>query len=109
MAYAPRVFGVTSTLSGLGTGIIVNSMSETDAVEVAEARNEKGKILDKAAYSYSNTMSIDGLYTTGTGTDAGDVVTVNGRQYLIDNKTHNESNQEFQTASLSLTGGEKDR
>lgn len=108
MSYPARIFGVTSTLSGLGTGIIVNSMSYNDSVQVAEARNEKGKLLDLAAYSFSNTTSIDGLYTGGEGTAAGDVVTINGKDYLIESNTHNENNTEFQTSSLSLRGGEKD-
>lgn len=36
-----RIFGVTSSLSGLGEGIIANSISFANTVDTAEARDEK--------------------------------------------------------------------
>lgn len=42
-----RIFGITSSLSGV-EGYIINSYSENETVETARAQDEKGKVLDIA-------------------------------------------------------------
>lgn len=50
--YNPRKFGIITTVSGVtAAGVIVNNVSTTDTVQTAQAQNEKGKILDIAAFS----------------------------------------------------------
>ena len=45
MSRPSRIFGITTDLSGnLDSGIIANSFNTTKSVEVAEARDEKGRI-----------------------------------------------------------------
>ena len=103
-----RFFGVTTDLSGsIGTGIIANSISTNDNVEVAEARDEKGKLLDIAAYSQGREMSIDGLFV-GSGVTVGNAITIGDRDYLISNVTKNEANTDFQTSSVTVRGGDLD-
>ena len=103
-----RHFGITSNLSGLSQGIIVNSISHSDSTETAEARDEKGRIIDIAVYGGGDEVSIDGL-VTGSGVKAGDIVTISEtvdgttttKKYLITSSSKNETNTAFQTASVN--------
>lgn len=98
--YAARKFGVTSDVSGLSTGIIVNSLSFSKDAESAEARNEKGEIIDIAAFSTQETVDVQGVYV-GTGVEPGTVVTIGAKNYLVTNASHTESNTAFQEGSIS--------
>lgn len=63
MAEIPaRKFGVTSDVGGLSQGLIANSLSFNKDAESAEARNEKGEIIDIAAYSTQETVDVQGVY-----------------------------------------------
>ena len=95
-----RKFGVTSNLGDLANGLIANSISFNNSVETAEARNVSGEIIDIAAYSKSTEVTIDGLFV-GEGVDVGSSITIDGKDYLVTNSTKNESNTEFQTASVT--------
>lgn len=49
MSRASRYFGIIEDLSGnVGEGLIANSYTENNTVSTAEARDEKGKLLDIA-------------------------------------------------------------
>ena len=87
-------------LSGLSDGLIANSLSFTKSVETAEARNEKGEIIDIAAYSLGEEVSIDGLYV-GAGVEPGTTVSIGGKDYLVTQSTKNESNSDFQQGSIT--------
>ncbi len=103
-----RIFGVTTDLSGsIGTGLIANSLQWSDTTEVAEARDEKGKLLDLASYSKSGEVSIDGLYV-GTGVEVGSKVTIGGKDMLVSQSNHSETNTEFQTGSITARYGDDD-
>lgn len=95
-----RIFGVTSNVSGLAEGIIANSLTFNDTVETAEARNEKGEIIDIAAYSKGTTVDIQGVYT-GTGVQAGKTITIGENSFLVTSVSKTESNTAFQEASVS--------
>ena len=45
-----RKFGISSNLSGLQNGMIVNTISKSETIESAEARDEKGRVIDIAVY-----------------------------------------------------------
>ena len=95
-----RIFGVTSDVSGLSQGIIANSLTFNDTVETAEARNEKGEIIDIAAYSKGTTVDIQGVYT-GEGVKAGKTITIGENSYLVTSVSRTESNTAFQEGSVS--------
>lgn len=95
-----RKFGITSNLSGLTGGLIANSIAYNTSVETAEARNEKGQIIDLAAYSKSEEITVNGLYV-GSGIEPGSVVTVGEKDYLVTASTKNESNSAFQEGSIT--------
>lgn len=100
MSYAARTFGITSNTGALSGGLIVNSLNSQKTTDVAEARNEKGQIIDLAAYSLNETLSIDGLFV-GNGVEPGTVVTVGSKEYLVTDSSKTESNTDFQQGSIS--------
>lgn len=100
MADSTRKFGVTSDVTGLAAGLIANSLSFTKNVQTAEARNEKGEIIDIAAYSKSEEVSVDGVFV-GEGIEPGTVVTIGSKQYLVSSSTKNETNTGFQEGSIT--------
>ena len=96
-----RKFGVTSVLTGLSEGLVVNSINHSSTTETAEARNEHGQIIDIAGYGGGEEITIDGLMTTdGNGVKAGDVITIGDRNYLVTSTSNNESNTAFETANV---------
>lgn len=102
-----RIFGVTTTLSGIADGIIANSFSKNETVDTAEARDEHGVLLDLAPYSKNTELTIDGLFV-GQGVEVGSAVEIGGLSGLVSNVTKNESNTEFQTASITVRQGDAD-
>lgn len=98
-----RQFGIVTSVSGLTAGICVNSLDFNDTVQTAEARNEKGHIIDIAAYSNKQTVSISGVVDTAKGelVKAGSSITISGKTYLIDNVSRKESNTDFVTVDIS--------
>lgn len=105
MAYAARIFGVTTNLSGIQTGLIANDVSWNDTTQIAEARNEKGELLDLASYSKGGTASINGLHV-GSGIAVGSVVNLGVISGLVESTTKTENNTSFQTGSLSVRYGD---
>ena len=103
-----RYFGITTDLSGnLGTGLLANSIQYSHTVDVAEARDEKGKLLDLAPYSQNEEITVDGLYV-GSGVGVGSVIKIGEKDYLIATVNKTESNTEFQQASVTARAGDSD-
>ena len=94
-----RKFGIVTTVSGF-TGIKVNSISRTYNTETAEARNEKGQVIDIATYGNGEEITVDGL-TTGTGVKPGAVVKLGTKNYLITAASESESNTAFVTQNVT--------
>lgn len=102
-----RKFGVTSNLSGLQEGIVVNSINHSFNTESAEARDQAGRIIDIAVYGKTEQISIDGLTTTeGSQVSAGDIITLGSKNYLVTSVSNNESNTAFETANVNARWSE---
>lgn len=102
-----RKFGVTSNLSGLQEGIVVNSINHSYSTESAEARDQAGRIIDIAVYGKTEQISLDGLVTTeGNSVGAGDVITLGTKNYLVTSVSNNESNTAFETANVNARWSE---
>lgn len=101
-----RSFGITSSVSGLSQGLIANSLSFNESVESAQARNEKGEIIDIAAFSKQKTVDVNGVYV-GTGVQPGTIVTIGGQSYLVTSSTKSENNTTFQQGSISCRNADK--
>lgn len=98
-----RRFGIITDVSGVTQGIMINSLDFNTSVETAQARNEHGQITDLAGYSNSKTVSIQGLMDTAKGNvaEAGSVLTLDGKQWLIDSVARRESNTGFVELTIS--------
>ena len=97
-----RKFGVTSNLSGLQQGIVVNSINHSFNTETAEARDQAGRLIDIAVYGENEQISIDGLTTTeGNQVTAGSIITIGKKNYLVTSVSNNESNTAFETANVN--------
>lgn len=95
-----RKFGITSDTTGIATGVIVNSLSFNKSAQIAEARNEKGQIIDLAAYSKGESVDIQGLFI-GTGVEVGSKITIGEKSYLVESSNKTETNTGFQEASVT--------
>lgn len=98
-----RKWGIISDVSGVTQGIMINSLDFNETVETAQARNELGQIVDIAAYSNAKTVSIQGLMDTAKGSvaTAGSIITLDGKQWLIDSVAKRESNTGFVELTIS--------
>lgn len=97
------VFGVGAQAS-IG---IVQSMTESNSAEIAEARDENGKVIALKAYSTTKELSIEALIQTGvTPPAAGTLVTIDTVPYLVTSCKITASNNEF--SKISLTANKKD-
>lgn len=95
-----RKFGVYSDVSGLSTGIIVNSIQHNYNSDTAEARDEKGRLIDLAAYGENEEITIDGL-TTGSGVSNGSVIWIGSKGYLVTSTSQTENNTAFATQNVT--------
>ena len=98
-----RKFGIITDVSGITAGIMINSLDFNETVETAQARDELGRIVDIAAYSNAKTVSIQGLMDTakGSAATAGSIITLDGKQWLIDSVAKRESNTGFVELTIS--------
>ena len=102
-----RKFGVTSNLSGLQDGIVVNSINHSFSTETAEARDQAGRIIDIAVYGKTEEISLDGLTTTaGNQVVAGNIISLGSKNYLVTSVSNNESNTAFETANVNARWSE---
>lgn len=100
ITHSNRKFGISSNLSGLQNGMIVNSISKSENIESAEARDEHGRIIDIAVYGSGEQITLDGLAISG-GVKAGDIIQIDDKKYLITAHSGNESNTAFETTSVT--------
>lgn len=98
-----RRFGIVTDVSGLSTGICVNSLSISESSEIAEARDEQGKVTDLYSYSRAETISLTGVMDTAKGNlaKAGNKITLNQKDYIIDSVSQNQTNTAFVQVTIS--------
>ena len=90
-----RQFGIITTTSGIAS-IVVTSFSTSHSAEIAEARDEEGKVTDLKAYSRGVSVSVRGyLDASEVSIDAGDVLSLNGKDYLVESVNVSETNTNF--------------
>ncbi len=94
----PLTFGVTST-GGYG---VLQSVNKTSTAEIAEARDQVGKVTNQKAYSKTNEATAEGVFDGDTLADAGAELTVGDVIGLITNVSKSESNTDFQRVSVTV-------
>ena len=91
-----RQHGVITTISGLSGVCVLNSLNHDHSAEIAEARDESGKVTDRKAYSRKKTIQGSGLLDTSTippsEVDAGATLAVGTETYLIESIKVGETN-----------------
>lgn len=96
---ATLVFGVTST-GGYG---VLQSLQETESVEIAEGRDADGKVTDQKAYSKTSEAQSEGLFDTGDSVaGAGTSLTIGSLTGLITNKQVSEENTGYKKISVTV-------
>lgn len=105
-----RSFGVISIVSGGSTAIadiIAESVTVSESVETAQARDESGKVIDFQAYSKTKTLTINGLLNVTTPTiEAGSVIVISGGTFLVTSAEQVESNTDFVRYNLTVTSSD---
>lgn len=98
-----RSFGIVTSVQGVSGGLVINSISFSESAEIAECRGEKGEVLDLAAYSKAKTVNITGYLDSSKGTlaTAGSKITLDGKDWIIDSVSKNESNSTFVEVQIS--------
>lgn len=80
----PRIFGV-AVFPASGAGIICNSFNEDESAEKAQARDEKGRVIDEWSYSKGRSFNASGLLDDASKLPkVGEIFTLRGKQYLLD-------------------------
>lgn len=97
-----RRFGIITNVAGLQCGITVNSVGRGDSVEVAEARDEKGRVTDLKAFSRGDTVSIQGVVDDEKGdiVKSGSKLTLEGKEYLVESVDKPEQHTAFYEATI---------
>ena len=97
-----RIFGIV-TQGDNTAGIVVNSYSFNESCQIAEARSETGAVIDLAGYSRGTTVTVSGVIDTAKGNlvKAGSVLTLDGKEYIIESVQKEQSNTAFQTATIT--------
>ena len=86
---------------------IVQSETENNSAEVAEARDENGKVFIQKAYSKSCEKSFEALFLAGTTAPAaGTVITVGEWTGIVTSANITRSNTDF--TKISITASHKD-
>lgn len=102
-----RQFGVVSIVSGETptiAGIIAESVTTSESVETAQARDESGKVIDFQAYSKTKTLTINALLDTATpSVTAGSNIVISGGTFLVTSAEQVESNTDFVRYNLTVT------
>lgn len=109
MTTSTRSFGIVTSLSGLTAGITVNSLDTNETVETAEARNETGAITDMCGYSQRREITVTGVMDSAKGTlvEAGSVLTLGGKDYLVNSVQKKESATAFVEVTLTCQGADQ--
>jgi len=96
-----RQFGIITTSAGVA-GIVTNSFSTKESADVAEARDENGKVTDVKAYSRRTTYDLRGVMDSASiSVHAGDSVILGGKTCIVKSVDVSESNTGFAEASVS--------
>ncbi|GEM_PF-4054117 len=103
-------FGVFTSVSGVSSICKLNNLKYNESVDVAEKRDENGKVVEKKAYSRKVSVNGDGTLSTAVLTPsdvrAGKSITLDSVAYMLTSVEVSESNTDF--AKFSFTAESAD-
>ena len=101
-----RQFGIISTSEGIADAII-QTKDATNAVEVADVRDESGKMIERRAYSESTEVSVDAILDAAAPTvKAGDLMVSGGKNLMINSVQEVERNTDFVHLSINASNSD---
>ena len=100
-------FGIFTSISGVAETMKINNLRRSVSTEVAERRNEEGKVIARQVYSRKETINFDGTLSTESlepsAIEGGGTISIGGKDYLIETCEVVESNTNFATASVTAS------
>ena len=95
-------FGIISN-GASATGLVVQSCNKDENVEIAEARNEQGRVAELKAYSKGTTYSVTGLVKDGNEPDVmvGSTVTIDNLNLIVESVSKQETNTGFVQVTMT--------
>lgn len=96
-------FGIISN-GASATGLVVQSCNKDENVEIAEARNEQGRVAELKAYSKGTTYSVTGLVKDGeseTTVMVGSTVTIDNLNLIVESVSKQETNTGFVQVTMT--------
>ena len=94
-------FGVTSVDSTAASYGVFQQYQENDSAQVAEARQENGKMVDMKAYSAEKQTQVQFL-VNGSLPTIGATATINSRLGLVVERSVTETNTNYKTGQVTL-------
>lgn len=98
-----RTFGCTSSSSGSGMAMVVNSITKRSSAEKAQARGTTGKVTDETFYSRERSHQASGLIDGTHTVLAGASITVAGLTAIVSEESKQETNTGYQTCDVTVT------
>jgi len=102
-----RQFGILTTVSGLSGVMVLNNVTYSETVEIAEARDESGKVTNRKAYSKTTTVKGDGVLDTttvpATAISGGETITIDSKSFLIESADFTQVNTDYAKGSFTAT------
>lgn len=80
-----RILGIITKPDGTAIPVVFQNVRKQTSVEVAEAKDEGGKVTDRAAISKTTTVNFDGFVDSPTAisVEAGALANFEAKSYLI--------------------------
>ena len=94
-------FGIITALDNM-TSIVIQSLNKKTSVEIAEARDENGNVIELKAYSKEYSVDIRALVNADEfKTEAGQELTVGNQKFIIESTDQAENNSGWVEVSLT--------
>lgn len=94
-------FGIITTVAGMES-IVIQSINNRTSVDIAEARDETGKVIALKAYSQAKHVDIRALVNTNNvKTAAGQTLSIDNQTYIIETTDQAETNVGWVEVSLA--------
>lgn len=103
---AKRLFGIVTDLDNKPAALLISGLTKSETAQIAEARNEQGKVDELYAYSIGKTVNFNGITSAEIPITAGSMITAGGQSFLVDNATQTESNTAWVDFSASAQTGD---
>ena len=102
-----EAFGVYTSVSGISGAMTLSGLTWSESVEIAESRKEDGKVAKRKAYSKTTTVKGDGTVNSAEvppeEISAGGTITIDGKDFLVENCDVTQTNTDFAKASFTAT------